>query len=418
MTILNTSVSGMLAYSNWLSSISQNVANANTTGYKDAETDFSSIVDQISGGNPDFGGVATSQVSLNALQGNIVSTTTATNLAVQGAGFFVVSDAGGGLYLTRNGSFTPDASGNLVNSSGYYLMGANVQNGVTPLAANSLSGLQKVNVVSAGQTATATTAGSLTANLPSTDAPVVAADLPSKNIAASTYSEETSLVVYDDLGGAHTINLYFTNTGPNGGSDTWEVDACDASKAAAGGGFPYSSGPLATQTLDFDPTTGALSGGSPFSFTVPNGQTMSLDLSNMTQLAASFNVTAATANGNAPSAVSGVSTAANGSLTFTYTDGTSVPGYNIPLANVASPNNLTSVNGGAYLANSASGPVYTGTPGGAGFGSIESSSLESSTVDLATELTNMIQAQSAYEANSKVFQTGADILDILNGLKP
>ena len=414
MTILNTSVSGMLAYSNWLSSISQNVANANTTGYKDAETDFSSVVDQISGGNPDFGGVATSQVSLNALQGNVVSTTTPTNLAVQGAGFFVVSDASGALYLTRNGSFAPDASGNLVNSSGYYLMGANIQNGVSPLAANSLSGLQMVNVANAGQTATATTAGSLTANLPSTDTPVAAADLPSKNIAASTYSEETSLVVYDDLGGAHTINLYFTNTG----ADTWEVDAFDASKASASGGFPYSSGPLATQTMAFDSTTGALSNGSPLSIAVPNGQTMSLDLSNMTQLAASFNVTAASANGNAPSAVSGVSTAANGSLTFTYANGTSIPGYNIPLANVASPNNLTSVNGGAYLANSASGPVYTGTPGGAGFGSIESSSLENSTVDLATELTNMIQAQSAYQTNSKVFQTGANILDILNGLKP
>ena len=124
MSILNTSVSGMLANSNWLSSISQNVANANTTGYKDVETDFSSIVDQISNGPPDFGGVTTSQVSLNALQGNVVSTTTPTNLAVQGAGFFVVSDASGALYLTRNGSFAPDASGNLVNSSGYYLMGA------------------------------------------------------------------------------------------------------------------------------------------------------------------------------------------------------------------------------------------------------------------------------------------------------
>jgi flagellar hook protein FlgE len=414
MSILNTSVSGMLANSNWLSSISQNVANANTTGYKNAETDFSSLVDQISNGVPNFEGVASSQVSLNALQGNVVSTATPTDLAVQGAGFFVVSDASGALYLTRNGSFAPDASGNLVNSAGYYLMGQNVQGGASPLAANSLSGLQKVNVVNAGQTATATTAGSLTANLPSTDTPVAAADLPSANTANSTYSEATSLVVYDNLGGAHTINLYFTNTGSN----TWEVDAFDASKASATGGFPYSSGPLATQTMTFNPTTGALSGGSPLSFTVPNGQPMTLDLSNMTQLATSFNVTAATANGNAPSAISGVSLATNGSLAFNYANGTSSPAYNIPLANVVSPDNLTAVNGGAYQATSASGPVYAGTAGGAGFGSIESSSLENSTVDLATELTNMIQAQSAYEANSKVFQTGADILDILNGLKP
>jgi flagellar hook protein FlgE len=145
---------------------------------------------------------------------------------------------------------------------------------------------------------------------------------------------------------------------------------------------------------------------------------MNLDLGNMTQLAAGFNVTAATANGNAPSGISGVSISTGGSLTFNYANGTSSVAYDIPLANVVSPDNLASVNGGAYLQTSASGPVFLGTAGGAGFGKIEASSLESSTVDLATELTDMIQAQSAYEANSKVFQTGANILDVLNGLKP
>ena len=318
------------------------------------------------------------------------------------------------MYLTRNGSFTPDASGNLVNSAGYYLMAANVQNGVSPLAANSLTDLQKVNVVNAGQTATPTTSATLTANVPSTATPVAPANLPSANSASSTYTEATSLVVYDNLGGSHTINLYYTNTGSN----TWEVDAFDASKASPSGGFPYSSGPLATQTLTFNPTTGALSSGSSLSIPVPNGQTMNLDLSNTTQLAAGFNVTAATANGMAPSGISGVSISTSGSLTFNYANGTSNVAYDIPLANVVSPDNLASVNGGAYLQTSASGPVFLGTAGGAGFGKIEASSLESSTVDLATELTDMIQAQSAYEANSKVFQTGADILDVLNGLKP
>jgi flagellar hook protein FlgE len=399
---------------NWLSTIAQNVANSNTTGYKNVETEFSSLVDQIAGGDQSFGGVSTRAVSLNALQGNVISASTATNLAVQGSGFFVVSDSSGTLYLTRNGSFTPDASGNLVNSAGYYLMAANVQNGASPLAANSLTGLQKVNVVNAGQTATPTTTGSLTANLPSTATPVAPANLPSTNTAGSTYTAATSLVVYDNLGGSHTINIYFTNTGSN----TWEVDAYDASTASPNAGFPYSSGPLATQALTFNPTTGALSSGSPLSFTVPNGQTMNLDLSNMTQLAAGFNVTAATANGNAPSGISGVSISTTGSLTFNYANGTSSVAYDIPLANVVSPNNLASVNGGAYLQTSASGPIFLGTAGGAGFGKIEDSSLESSTVDLATELTNMIQAQSAYEANSKVFQTGANILDVLNGLKP
>jgi flagellar hook protein FlgE len=411
MTILNTSVSGMLADSNWLSSISQNVANANTTGYKNAETEFSTLVDQVSTAAAG-GGVMTTTRNLNTLQGNVVSSSTATDLAVQGSGFFVVSDSSGATYLTRNGSFVPDASGNLVNSAGYYLMGTDIQSGSSP-PANALSTLQKVNVNSAGETATPTTSASIAANLPSTATPIAAADLPSANSASSTYTDMTSLVVYDNLGGAHTINLYLSNTGAN----TWEVDAFDASKAATGGGFPYSSGPLATATLTFDPTTGSLSSGSPLTIPVPDGQTMSLDLSNLTQLAASFSVSSATANGNAPASLQGVSIAANGTLSFDYTNGASIAAYDIPLANVASPDNLTSVNGNAFTANAASGPVYLGTANAGSFGAIDSSSLESSTVDLATELTDMIQAQSAYEANSKVFQTGANILDVLNGLK-
>ncbi len=412
MTILNTSVSGMLADSNWLSSISQNVANANTTGYKNQETDFSTVVDAVSNTTPG-GGVTTSLRSLNALQGNIVSSTTSTNLAVQGSGFFVVSDSSGDLYLTRNGSFVADASGNLVNSAGYTLMGSVVQNGSAP-PANALSSLQKVNVSSSGETASPTTSASITANLPSTATPIAAANLPSVNSATSTFTDQTSIVAYDNLGGAHTINLYLANTGAN----TWEVDAYDASTASPGGGFPYSSGPLATGALTYNPTTGALSSGSPLSFTVPGGQTMSLDLSNTTQLAAAFSVSAATVNGNAPANLQGVSIASNGTMSFSYTNGASVAAYDIPLANVASPDFLTSVNGDAYQASASSGPVFLSSAGSGSMGSIESSSLESSTVDLATELTDMIQAQSAYEANSKVFQTGATILDVLNGLKP
>ncbi len=411
MTILNTSVSGMLADSNWLSSISQNVANANTTGYKNAETDFSTLVDQVSTAAAG-GGVMTTTRNLNTLQGNVVSSSTATNLAVQGSGFFVVSDSSGATYLTRNGSFVPDASGNLVNSAGYYLMGNDVQSGSAP-PANALSTLQKVNVNSAGETATPTTSASIAANLPASATPIAAADLPSVNSASSTYTDVTSLVVYDNLGGAHTINLYLAHTGAN----TWEVDAFDASKAATGGGFPYSSGPLATATLNFNPTTGSLSSGSPLTIAVPNGQSMSLDLSNLTQLAAAFSVSSATANGNAPASLQGVSIAPDGTLSFNYTNGASIAAYDVPLANVASPDNLTSVNGNAFTANAASGPVYLGTANAGSFGAIDSSSLESSTVDLATELTDMIQAQSAYEANSKVFQTGANILDVLNGLK-
>jgi flagellar hook protein FlgE len=115
--------------------------------------------------------------------------------------------------------------------------------------------------------------------------------------------------------------------------------------------------------------------------------------------------------------LTGVTISTGGVLSFNYSSGTSLPGYDIPLVNVASPDNLTSVNGTVYSTNINSGQPQVGTAGTAGFGTIESSSLESSTVDLATELTAMIQAQSSYEANSKVFQTGANLLDILNKIQ-
>jgi len=413
MSIMDLAVSGMLANTNWLSTISQNVANANTTGYKDVETEFSSLVDQSDGSQSQVAGVTTSMRSLNALQGQDQATSTATDRAVQGSGFFVVSNASGDIYLTRNGSFVPDASGNLVNSAGYYLMGASLQGGASSGSVSSLASLAKVNVATAGEAATPSTAAVLNANLPSTASVIPAANLPSTNTAGAGYTAETSVVAYDNLGGAHTINLYFANTGGN----TWEVDAFDASKAASGGGFPYTSGPLATQTLTFSPTNGALASGSPVSIPVPGGQSLSLNLSSTTQLASSFAVNSSTINGSAPGSVTGITISQNGTLSFQTSGGTSTAAYEIPLANVPSPDNLTSVIGEAFQANYDSGPAQVGVAGAGGLGTISSSSLESSTVDLATELTNMIQAQSSYEANSKVFQSGAKLVDVLNQLQ-
>ena len=413
MSILDTSVSGMLANTNWLTTIAQNVANANTTGYKNVETQFSALVDSAQNFESQFAGVTTKTRALNSWQGQTQATNTTTDLAVQGAGYFIVQDAPGNIYLTRDGSFVPDSSGNLVNSAGYYLLGSPASQ--TGVALNSLSGLVKVNVANASDTSIPSTAATLVANLPSNSTPVtVAANLPSTNSASSTYTAETSLVAYDNLGSPHTINIYFTNTGGN----NWEVDAFDASAAATGGGFPYTSGPLVTQTLTFSSTTGALTSGSPLTLTVPSGQPLSIDLGQTTQLASNFAVSTATINGNAPGTLTSVSVATDGTLSFNYGNGSVTPVYKIPLAKVAAPDNLSAVLGDAFQSNYASGAPQVGVAGTAGFGNINSSALEASTVDLATELTNMVQAQSSYEANSKVFQAGAKILDVLNNIQP
>jgi flagellar hook protein FlgE len=397
MSIMGAAVSGMNADTTWLSSISQNIANANTTGYKNSETSFSALVDQASTTSYDAAGVMTNTTSLNSVQGTVVGGQSAvTDLAVQGNGFFVVSDGAGDTFLTRDGSFVPDASGNLVNSDGYYLMGYNIQNGPANITANSLTGMQMVNVDQAGEQATPSTTGAFSVNLPST--------------ASTNQTETTSLVAYDDLGGSQNISVNMTKTGAN----TWEMQATTSTGTT-------------TATLAFDPTTGDLASltprggatatGDALSIPVPGGQPLSLDLSGMTQLAGAYTVNTASVNGNAPSSVNGVTIGTDGTLSFQFSNGQSIAGYQIPLANVPSADNLTSVSGNAYQANFASGPTTVGVPGSSGFGTIASSSLESSTVDLATELTNMIDAQSAYEANSKSFQTGADILDVLNNLK-
>lgn len=412
MSILNTSLSGMQANTNWLTTISQNVANANTTGYKNVDTSFSALVDSGVDFNSEFAGVTTTVRALNSLQGQNTSTNVKTDLAVQGAGFFVVQDASGNILLTRNGSFVPDKSGDLVNSSGYYLMGSPYGQ---QASINSLSSLERVNVNDGGSSSIASTTAALIANLPSTATTVTGAT-PATNTAASTYTAETSLTAYDNLGAPHTINFFFTKTG----TDTWEATAYDASTATANstnGGFPYSGSPLATQTLTFDPNTGKLLTGGTMSLTVPSGQTLNIDLSQDTQLASSFAVSSATINGNAPGTVTDVTIAQDGTLSFTYGNGSTTPIYTIPLAKVASPDNMKSIVGDAFQANELSGAPQVGVAGTGGLGVINSSSLENSTVDLATELTEMVQAQASYQANSKVFQTGAKLLDILNNLQ-
>jgi flagellar hook protein FlgE len=427
--IMNASVLGMNAQTSWLATISQNIANSNTTGYKDAETAFTSLVDQSGPGNYSAGGVATNAMSLNALQGSVTGTATPTDLAIQGKGYFVVTDPAGDTFLTRDGSFVPDASGNLVNAAGYYLMGANIQNGAGNVVANSLSGLTKVNVSQTGEQASPTTSGVFSANLPSTatvvapaatPAGVAAAAAPALPTTVPTYTDKTSLVTYDNLGTPVTLDIYMTKVASTVGppaADNWEVDVYNQANAAATGGFPYSAAALTSQTLAFSPTTGQPISGSSVSIAIPNGQTMSLNMGGMTQLATGYAVNAATTNGNAPDTLTGVSISSAGNLTFNYSSGNSLPGYFIPLATVAAPDSLTSQNGTVYSPNVASGEPQVGTAGSAGFGSIVSSSLEGSTVDLATELTAMIQAQSSYEANSKVFQTGANLLSILNKLQ-
>jgi flagellar hook protein FlgE len=415
MTMLNTAVSGMLAQNNWLSTIAQNIANSSTTGYKNAETDFDALVAQFNSTSNYPGlGVTTTQRTLAGQQGGILGTTTPTDLAVQGNGFFVVSNAAGDTFLTRDGSFVPDKNGDLVNAAGYYLMGQSIPSGGSA-SVGSVGSLTKVNVDQTGLVASATTTGSLNVNLPASASIVPAGSTPAGG--GSTTTAETSLLVYDSSGNPVTLNIYATRVADNpAGTPTWEVDVYNSANASAGGGFPYSAPALASQTINFDPATGNTTGPATLSIPVPGGQTMSLDMSASTQLAAGFSINAANTNGSAPSAMTSVSFSPDGTMSFNYANGATLPGYVIPLATVAGTNFLTPKSGTVFSVNANSGDMILGAPQSKGLGTLRAGALESSTVDVATELTSMIQAQSDYGFNSQVFQTGSTLEGSLKDL--
>jgi flagellar hook protein FlgE len=412
--LMRTATSGMTAQANRLSTVADNIANSNTNGYKRASTEFSSLIINSSPSSYTPGSVMTVVRNSIAEQGSLLATNSVTDLAIMGSGFFVVTDADGTPFLSRAGSFVPDSDGSLVNASGFYLMGYPIGEGGTSPVSNGYSGLTVVNIGDLAMRANATTEGSLRTNLPSEATAVADADLPSANTADSKYTAKTSLVTYDNLGNEVVLDIYTTKKEDG----TWEMAVYNQADATDGG-FPYSSGPLSTTSLSFDPETGQLAPDSATSLdiAIPGGQTMTLDLSGTTQLATDYAVIEAEANGNAPANVEHINIDSDGTVYAVYANGNRVPAFKIPLAGVPSPDNLTQITGNVFATSPGSGDVQIGDAGSAGLGVIISGALEQSTVDMATELTNMIDAQRGYTANSKVFQTGAELMDVLVNLK-
>jgi flagellar hook protein FlgE len=418
--MMRTGVSGMNAQANRLSAVADNIANSSTTGYKRASIEFASLVLPSTNGNYASGGVTTSIRNSISQQGDLKFTTSGSDLAINGSGFFVVQGPGGTPVLTRAGSFVPDGEGRLVNAAGYQLLGYSFANGVPSAAANGFGGLEPVSLAQNELVASPTTTGVFTANLPAGADIVPGADLPSANAATASYSAKSSLITYDNLGAEVLLDVYFTKTGAN----TWEVAVYDQANAAPNTSFPYTAPALlATQTLTFDATDGKLTGATDITIPIPplpptpGGSSLDLDLAKTTQLAETYTLLDAKVNGNAPSAIDGIEISQDGTVFANYENGSSRALYRIPIANVASPDQLLIMPGNVFTESPESGAVQIGFANEAGRGSVMSGALENSNVDIAEELTSMIESQRSYTANSKVFQTGADLMDILVNLK-
>jgi flagellar hook protein FlgE len=395
---MRTGVSGMNAQSNRLSTVAENIANANTTGYKRASTEFSSMILPSGNGSYNSGGVQTEVRYSISQQGATTFTTSASDLAIDGGGFFIVEGANGQEYLTRAGSFVPDSEGNLVNAAGFTLMGYEYEAGVDPtVVVNGFDGLTRVNLASDGLIATGSTKGSMGANLPSG--------------AAVGDVSTTSLVVYDSQGNTRILDFNYEKTGAN----AWSVEVVDRTSSTV----------LGTQTLNFNadgsltatPATLTTSAMTALPGTGANLSALTIDLTKTTQLGYAFNADGGNIDGNAPSKVAGYQIDSDGIVYVKYENGKLDPRYRIALANVQSPDKLRPESGNVYSQGVDSGVIITGFAGSGDFGEILSGALESSNVDIAEELTAMIESQRNYTANSKVFQTGSELLEVLVNLK-
>ena len=408
-------VSGLTAQSNALGMISDNIANVNTIGYKGTSARFSTLVTQAATQTTHTpGGVSSSPYSFINRQGLLQGSSSGTDLAVAGQGFFVVNESanpgfGDDFYFTRAGSFNPDQNGNLVNAAGYYLQGYDLSNGTPPPSASTFTGMETVNISNLSGSAAASTFIGLGVNLPST--------------AAVTDTHSVTAQVFDSLGNAHDMNITFTKTAANewswAASDPTLDGGATSSGTAVGSGnitFDTDGTPL---TISPTPPSITLSG-----FTTGAGNaSIALDLGTiggtdgLTQFAGNFTISNIDQDGVRFGNYTGINISDQGVVTALFDNGQRLDIYQLPLGMFRNPNGLESKSGNVYLETDRSGNFQLNLAGNGGAGDIVPGALEASTVDLAEEFTKMIITQRAYSANTKVITTADEMLDELIRVK-
>jgi flagellar hook protein FlgE len=415
---LSSAISGLAAQSTALSMISDNISNADTTGYKTTSASFEDLVTASSSASAySSGGVSVSAFANVTQQGLLSETTTATNVAIQGSGFFVTTDglSGGSTYYTRNGAFTTDSSGYLVNN-GYYLEGWPTDSSGNIAGSESASSLEPINTEAAGSSAAASTETTFDLNLPS-DA-VTNTSTTSTPTSGSSFT--SSMTVYDSLGNPSSIQVTWTKTATNKWTGTF-ADPTSTTDTSTTTGTVTSGSPI---TLNFG-TDGSLSSTSPSPASLgiswgdgSAASTVSLNLSSVTQNASgettpSVDVTSINSDGYAYGTLSSVSVGKNGLVDATYSNGQTIPIYQIALATFPAADSLSANSDGMYSATVDAGAPTLQTSGQNGAGTIYGSELESSTTDTSGQFSNMISAQQAYSAASQVITTVDKMYDTL-----
>ncbi len=405
-------LSGLTADSAALDIVGNNLANLNTTGFKDSTVSFYDLLQQSVGGGAIQigGGVSAPQSERNFSQGSIQLTGGAYDAAIQGNGFFILHDSNNSTLYSRAGNFQIDANGNLVTATGQFVQGWTAQNGVL----NTNGAIGNITIPqNALQTPVATANMAMNLNLAANGV-----------VGAASGSFSAPIQVVDSLGQTHTLTAKFTLTGPGAWNYEIDIDGGDISGGTAG--TPTA---VATGTLSFDSNGNLIDppapGQVPVSITGLTDGASDMNINwnlysatgtpTVTQYAQPSAVSASTQDGIQPAEITQLSLSNGGELIAHYSDGAQQTVGQIALAAISNPSSLVAVGQNNYEIGADTATPAVGTPNTGSRGTIEAGALESSTVDIATEFTSLIVYQRSYEANSKVISTLDQLTqDVLN----
>jgi flagellar hook protein FlgE len=425
VSAISTALSALQADSAAIDVTGNNLANLNTTGYKTVEVEFEDLMSQSLGVGSSTGqlGLGVGQIETNTVysQGTLTTTTGLMDAAISGNGFFVVQDPSSGQQLyTRDGSFQLDSNGNLITSTGQYVQGWTATNG----AVDTNGAIGNITIPTGTVSgAKATTTMDVVANLDS-----------AATVGAANGTFSTPIQVYDSLGESHTLTVTFTKTAANSWSYSVGIPSADLSS----GGTTA----LATGTLTFDssgnltspapPTTsnGVTTPSTPVSIAISGfadgaaDQTISWNLfsdngagtQELTQYAQTSAESSATQDGYAAGQVTQVALGNGGTIMATYSNGQTVMVGQLAEAAIGNPTTLESVGDNNLAITAQTAAPVIGAADTGDRGQIEAGELESSTADMATEFTNLLQYQRSYEAASKVITTSDELTQETLGL--
>lgn len=412
-------LSGLNSSSKALDVAGNNIANASTVGFKSSSAHFADVYGASlqGGGGSQIGiGSTLSAVMQQYTQGNITSTNSPLDIAINGTGFFGMTQNGAVSY-TRNGQFHLDKDGFIVNDQDRKLLGV-MADATGAIPGKPPTDSMKVDFVT-GKPA-ATTSGSITANLDSRQSVPAVATFDSTN--PKSYNSSTAMTVYDSLGNPHTLSFYYVKD-PAPALNQWsQYTTLDGDVASQIGPVTLqftSSGLL--DTITPAPVAPAGPGDISQTFPLTNGAFTTFDflvnVANMTQFGSPFAVNDLTQNGFAPGNLAGVSVAKDGTVQARYDNGQTRDIGQVALFNFRNPNGLVSIGNNQWTESADSGQPTPGKPNTGIFGVLQASSVEESNVDLTAELVNLIVQQRNYQASAQSIKTQDQILQTLVNIR-